>query len=89
MALGADRRLVMRMILGEGIARLGTGIVIGVVVMYFAARVLKPLLYHVSPRDPLVIAAAISGILISGVLAALFPAVRAMRLDLSATLRQD
>jgi ABC-type lipoprotein release transport system permease subunit len=51
--------------------------------------VLKPLLYHVSPRDPLVIAAAISGILISGVLAALFPAVRAMRLDLSATLRQD
>ena len=89
MALGADRRLVMRMILGEGIARLGTGVVIGVVVMYFAARVLKPLLYHVSPRDPLVIAAAISGILISGVLAALFPAVRAMRLDLSATLRQD
>lgn len=89
MALGADRMLVMRMILREGVAKLFAGLILGVVVTYFAARALQPLLYEVSPRDPLVIAAAILGLLAAGLVAALLPACRAMRLDPSDALRQE
>jgi putative ABC transport system permease protein len=64
-------------------------VVVGVVVTYFAARALTPLLYRVSPRDPLVIVAAIIGLLAAGVLAALLPARRAMRLDPVDALRQE
>ena len=89
MALGADRMLVMRMILREGVAKLAAGVILGVVVAYFAARLLQPLLYHVSPRDPLVIVAAILGLFATGLVAALLPARRAMRLDPSEALRQE
>ena len=89
MALGADRMLVMRMILREGVVRLGAGVAVGVVVTYFAARALTPLLYRVSPRDPLVIVAAIVGLLAAGILAALLPARRAMKLDPVDALRQE
>jgi ABC-type antimicrobial peptide transport system permease subunit len=89
MALGADRMLVMRMILREGVAKLALGVLLGVTVTYFASRALQPLLYHVSPRDPQVIAVAIAGLVAAGVLAALLPARRAMRLDPSDALRQE
>ena len=89
MALGADRMLVMRMILREGVVKLAAGVIVGVIVAFFTARALQPLLYQVSPRDPLVIVAAIIGLLATGVVAAIFPARRAMRLDPSDALRQE
>lgn len=89
MALGADRNLVMRMILGEGVAKLAAGVVVGIIITWFAARALQPLLYEVSPRDPMVMLAAVFGLLVAGLVAGLLPARRAARLDPSDALRQD
>jgi ABC-type antimicrobial peptide transport system permease subunit len=89
MALGADRSLVLRMILREGISKLTGGVVLGVIATYIAGRALQPLLYQVSPRDPLVIVGVVIGLLATGVVAALLPARRAMRFDPADALRQE
>jgi putative ABC transport system permease protein len=89
MALGADRAMVLRMILREGVVKLVAGVVFGIGVTWFAERALQPLLFEVSPRDPLAITAAVLALLAAGLVAGLLPARRASRLDPSDALRQE
>lgn len=89
MALGADRGQLMTQVLGEGVRRVVAGAVVGVLIALLAARLLTPLLYQVSPRDPLVLVAAVLVLAACGILAALAPARRAMAVDPALALRDE
>ena len=52
MSLGADSGRVQRMILKEGGVLLAIGLVLGVAGAFFAARVIRGLLFGVAPHDP-------------------------------------
>src|SRR5438093_6307610 len=53
LALGAERSDVVRMIMGQGLRRLGIGISIGLLLSMAFTRLLRAFLYAVSPTDPL------------------------------------
>jgi predicted permease len=87
MALGARGADVLRMVLGGGMRLVAAGVAIGVVLAFAAGRSLESLLYGVSGRDPLTLA-AVPGILaaVAGA-ACLVAARRATKLDPLTALR--
>ena len=87
MSLGADRGRVQRMILGEGGVLVALGLVIGVVGAYFAAGVIRGLLFGVAPNDPVTLIGVGIFMAAIGVLACWIPAVRAARIDPAITMR--
>jgi putative ABC transport system permease protein len=88
-ALGATPANLLRMILGEGAAVTIPGLAVGVAASLACARLMKSLLYRLSPMDPLSLAAA--GLLLSiiTVLSVWLPARRAARVDPGAALRVE
>lgn len=88
-ALGADRRDIMRLILREGGAITLAGIVIGVAAGLLAARSLAAVLYGVPPADPQSLAAAALVLAATGMAACYVPARRASRVDPSRTLTAE
>jgi putative ABC transport system permease protein len=89
MALGAQVRDVVRLVLSEGLKLAVVGIVIGGAVALYAGRWVKPLLFNVQPTDPLVFGAVIAVLLSAATLASLIPAIRAARVDPNVALRSD
>ena len=88
-ALGAQAQDVVRMVVGEG-AMLGImGLVIGSGAALVAGRWVKPLLYEVSPTDPVVFASVIGLLFGVAVVASWIPARRAARVDPQVALRSD
>ena len=88
-ALGAQQGDLVRLVLGDGL-KVGTaGIVIGVVIALAGGRWIAPLLFQVSPRDPLVFAAVTLTLLAVTVLASVFPSRRAARVDPMVALRSE
>jgi ABC-type antimicrobial peptide transport system permease subunit len=88
-ALGAQARDVLRLVLASGLRIALAGIVIGGAIALVAGRFVGPLLYGVSPKDPLIYATAAMTLLAVAILASLFPALRAMRVDPSVALRVE
>src|SRR5262249_3465473 len=87
MALGASRQKVVSLVVRHAAAFVGTGIVIGVVAAYFAARGMRGLLFGVEPLDwPRFIAVAAFVVLIA-IAASVGPALRAARVDPNVLLR--
>lgn len=76
-ALGATRRDVVRMIVGQGIAMAGIGAAIGLLGALFATRVIRTLLYAVSPTDPATLAGIVAVLTLAVVAASWIPARRA------------
>jgi predicted permease len=87
MSLGADRGRVQRMILGEGGVLVALGLALGVVGAYFAAGVIRGLLFGVAPHDPVTLIGVGALMAAIGVLACWIPAVRAARIDPAITMR--
>jgi putative ABC transport system permease protein len=68
MALGADRRGVVRMILGRIAWRAAAGIAAGALVSFWAARFVRALLFGLDAHDPLTfVGAAVVMALVAGV----------------------
>jgi len=89
MALGAQRRDVVRMVVVHGMLLSLAGIAVGLVGSFALTRVLGGLLYGVSSTDPVTFA-AISATLVLVALAACFiPARRASRVDPMVSLRYE
>ena len=89
MALGAARRDVFRLILGEGGRLAVTGVAIGIVASYLVTQFLRKLLYGITPTDPLTFGAVAFLLLLTALLACYFPARRASRVDPVIALRSE
>ncbi len=89
MALGASRADVLRMVLGQALLLAATGTIGGVVAAFAVTRLLKTLLFEVSPTD--VVTFTVVPLLLAAVacLAAYIPASRATRVDPTIALRLE
>jgi putative ABC transport system permease protein len=88
-ALGADRRDVVRLIVGEGLGMAGIGLAIGLAGAWALTGTLKTMLYEVRPLDPGVIATTMAAVVAVTVLASYVPARRALRIDPMTALRAE
>jgi ABC-type antimicrobial peptide transport system permease subunit len=89
MALGASRRAVLGLVLGEGLRLVATGLGLGLLLALGLSATLAPFLFDVAPRD-----AAVYGLIpLLFVVVALpacgLPALRAVRVDPLAALRTE
>lgn len=89
LALGANPSRVSTLVVREGMRVAAAGILTGVVIALFTTRLASSLLYGVSPRDPVTIAAVALTLLAVSALANYLPARRAARVDPVMALRQD
>ncbi|MCC6319645.1 MAG: ABC transporter permease [Gemmatimonadaceae bacterium] len=87
MSLGADRGRVQRMVLQEGGVLLGAGLVIGVIGAIFTTRLIRGLLFGVTPNDPITLGSVALTMLAVGVAACWLPALRAASIDPAVAIR--
>jgi len=88
-ALGAQARDVIRLIVREGLTIVLPGIVLGGAIALFAGKWVAPLLFEVSPKDPSVLVSVVVTLVIVAVVASWVPATRASRVDPNEALRAD
>jgi putative ABC transport system permease protein len=88
-ALGAQGRDVIRLVLIEGVRVALLGLGIGVAIALVAGRFIAPLLFRVPARDPWTFGSATITLLAVAVAASFIPAWRAARVDPSVALRTD
>jgi len=89
MALGAQRRDVVGMVLRETMLLVVVGVMLGLSAAMGATRLIANLLYGLKPNDPLTIMLAGLLLLTAALLAAYLPARRASRVDPMVALRRD
>jgi putative ABC transport system permease protein len=89
MALGADRRSVVRMVLGGGLRIAAAGLTIGVLGALALTQVLSGLLFGVGARDPLTFVLVPLALLLVSLAACWVPARRAMRVEPVIALRGE
>ena len=88
-ALGAQRRDIMRLVLRQGIRATLIGVAIGVIAGLGLTRLLRSLLYGVTPGDWFTFLSVIILLLVVALAACAIPARRAMRLDPIVALRYE
>ncbi|MGH9773742.1 MAG: ADOP family duplicated permease [Candidatus Acidiferrales bacterium] len=89
MALGAQRRDVLRLILGDAARLVFLGIAIGIASALALARVMTSLLFEVKPTDPATISSVAILLAVVAIAACWIPARRAMRVDPMVALRHE
>jgi predicted permease len=89
MALGAPGGAVLRMVLGESLRLVLTGLVIGLAAALGTTRWIASLLFGLTPTDPLTLALATLLLLAVAALAGWLPARRAARVDPMVALRHE
>ena len=88
LALGADGRRIVRLVLGRVALLVGLGVAAGTVMSLWASRFVASLLWGLGPRDAATLAGAAGVLLLVGLLAAWLPARRAARIDPAEVLRE-
>jgi predicted permease len=89
MALGAERRMVYRLVLGEASWLAGLGTVLGMICAVMAATLIRSLLFDVSSWDPATLLGTGLAVVVSALLASYIPARRAASVDPIQVLRSE
>jgi len=87
MALGARPAHLLRLVLSHGLVLTAVGVVLGAAAALLLTRLFVPLLYKVSPRDPLAFGLAFVVMTTASFAACFFPAWRATQTDPVRALR--
>ena len=88
-ALGAHRRHIVRLVVGDGLVWTSTGIVVGTAAAVALTGSLRSLLFAVSPGDPLTLAVVAAVLLAVSMGATFAPVRRATRIAASVALRAE
>ncbi|HUQ89582.1 MAG TPA: ABC transporter permease [Vicinamibacterales bacterium] len=89
MALGAHPGSVLSMVMRQGFAIVGIGLIAGAMLAAVAASALRGVLYGITPFDPLAWGLAIAAMVAASAFANFVPARRAMRVDPMTALRTE
>jgi len=89
MALGAERRRIIWMVVREVLAIAAVGVAIGVPVALAASEVVRSYLFQIKPNDPLAVGGAATAMLAAAIAAGYWPAWRASRIDPWTALRDE
>jgi putative ABC transport system permease protein len=89
MALGAQTIDVLRLVVRQGMNPVIIGLIIGLTGTFAVGRLLAAQLYQISPHDPFLLGAAATVLAVAALLACLFPAHRATRIDPIQALRTE
>lgn len=89
MALGAQWRDVLKLILKSGMSLVVLGLAIGLAGALALTRLMSTLLFEVSPSDPLTFAAVVLSVILAALLACYIPARRATKVDPLIALRYE
>jgi putative ABC transport system permease protein len=87
MAMGAQAREVVMMVLGSGLRLVAAGVVIGLAAAAGATRLIRTMLFQTEPLDPAIYALVTLLFVVVGTLACLVPSIRAARVDPLKALR--
>jgi putative ABC transport system permease protein len=88
-ALGATRKQVIRLVLGQGMALTLGGVIVGTACALWATRAIAGMLFGIQPTDPLTFAGVAFVLLGSAALACIIPARRAARVDPVVAMRVE
>lgn len=88
-ALGAQRSSVYRLVLRDGLLPVVAGAAMGVAVSFASARLVRGLLFQVSPYDPVLATGAVCVLIAIGIAGCLLPARRAASVDPMQALRME
>ncbi|HKG12700.1 MAG TPA: ABC transporter permease [Pyrinomonadaceae bacterium] len=89
MALGAQRRDVLRLVVGQGLKLVLIGVALGLVLAFLLTRVMSSFLFGVSPTDPATLATISLVLVFVALLASYIPARRATKVDPLIALRYE
>jgi ABC-type antimicrobial peptide transport system permease subunit len=89
MALGAERRDIVRLVLGQGLALAAVGTGVGLVAAFGATRLMADMLYGVRPTDPIAFAGSAALVILVALAASWIPARRAASIDPMRALRTE
>ena len=88
-ALGASASSIMRLVVGQSVAVVAMGVAVGVVASLALGKVIASMLFETSPKDPVVLIAAVGTLLIVAAIASSVPAWRASRVDPLTAMRAE
>jgi putative ABC transport system permease protein len=88
-AMGATSRNILGLVVGRGVKQLAAGVVLGLTAALAVTRLMREVLFGVSPQDPIVFGTAIAIISLVGLTACWVPARRAAHLPPLEALRHD
>jgi predicted permease len=88
-ALGAERRNILRLVLGQGMTLAGIGTGLGMIASVIAVRLMSSMLYGVKPTNPVAFAGSAALVILVALAASWFPARRAASIDPMQTLRAE
>ena len=89
LALGAQRRDILRLVLKQGMKMALGGVILGILAALGLTRLMAQMLYGVSSTDPATFVAITTLLTVVALLACLFPALRATRVDPLSALRHE
>ena len=89
MALGAQKKDVLKMVLAQGVALVAWGAVIGLIACYWLSRLVSSQLYGVSAYDPATLISVVVVLIVVALLATYIPARRATKVDPLVALRYE